>query len=260
MVLSRLFRKSHFPPPATPPALPEGLRVYAIGDVHGRLDCLDALLEMIAQDSADATAETRLVFLGDLIDRGPESRGVVERAMQLAAGPRACEFVKGNHEEMLLQAAAGEPGAVSLFRRAGGRETLLSYGADAGELDACDMEALVALIGRLVPEEHLAFLESFGNGVTLGDYRFVHAGVRPGIAFEEQKETDLRWIRHEFLNHEGHFDGVIVHGHTISEEPELRHNRIGIDTGAFFTGRLTALVLEGTGQRTIEARGPAGDY
>ena len=260
MVLSRLFRKSHFPPPATPPALPEGLRVYAIGDVHGRLDCLDALLEIIAGHSVYAAAETRLVFLGDLIDRGPESRGVVERAMQLAAGPQTCDFVMGNHEELLLQAAAGEPGALSLFRRAGGRETLLSYGADAGEFDACDAEALRAMIGRLVPAEHLAFLESFSNGVSLGDYRFVHAGVRPGIAFEDQKEADLRWIRHEFLNHEGHFDGMVVHGHTISEEPEFRHNRIGIDTGAFVTGRLTALVLEGAGQRTIEARCPAGDY
>lgn len=260
MVLSRLFRK---PAPATaapPPEVPAGVRIYAIGDVHGRLDCLDDLLAAIDRDSMGFGGEIRLIFLGDLIDRGPDSRGVVERAMTLAASSRQCDFIKGNHEELLLHAARGERSALTVFHRVGGRETMLSYGADPDEYDACDFEQLAEMIRRLVPADHLAFLDSFGDGVALGDYRFVHAGMRPGVLFEEQKTSDLRWIRREFLNFDGSFDGVIVHGHTISEAPEFRHNRIGIDTGAFATGRLTALVLEGPEQRILESRGPAGSY
>jgi len=260
MVLSRLFRKADSMS-ATPAAVPAGTRVYAIGDIHGRLDCLEQLLEAIDRDSMNTLADVRLIFLGDLIDRGPDSRGVVQRAMALAAASfRRCDFIKGNHEELLLSAAQGEPDALTVFHRAGGRETLLSYGADPDEYDSCDSEARAELIRRLVPAEHLAFLDSFGNGVALGDYRFVHAGMRPGVAFEEQKDADLRWIRREFLEYGGSFDGMVVHGHTISEAPEFRHNRIGIDTGAFTTGRLTALVLEGHEQRILESRGPAGSY
>ncbi|WEK42267.1 MAG: metallophosphoesterase family protein [Candidatus Sphingomonas colombiensis] len=252
MVL-RLFRKPTPSPIPESPRLPAGVRVYAIGDIHGRLDCLDELLEAIDQDSAGFAGEVRLIFLGDLIDRGPESRGVVERAMTLAASSRNCDFIKGNHEELLLHAAEGDRSALSVFHRAGGRETVLSYGAGADEYDACDFEQLAELIKRVVPAEHLAFLDSFGRGVALGDYRFVHAGMRPGLPFEDQKDSDLRWIRREFLNHDGSFDGMVVHGHTISDAPEFRHNRIGIDTGAYASGRLTALVLEGQEQRTLES-------
>ncbi|WP_298672844.1 metallophosphoesterase family protein [uncultured Sphingomonas sp.] len=234
--------------------MPAGVRVYAIGDIHGRLDCLNELLDAIERDSTDFAGEARLIFLGDLIDRGPESRGVVDRAIALAASSRRCDFIKGNHEELLLHAAKGDRSALSVFHRAGGRETMLSYGADPDEYDACDFAQLAELIARLVPAEHLAFLDSFSRGVALGDYRFVHAGMRPGVPFEEQKDSDLRWIRREFLSHDGSFDGMVVHGHTISEAPEFRHNRIGIDTGAFASGRLTALVLEGQEQRTLESR------
>ncbi|MFW2851995.1 metallophosphoesterase [Sphingomonas sp. TX0543] len=260
MVISRFFRKSAPAPVTPPPALPDGVRVYAIGDIHGRSDCLDELLDAIDRDSDGIGAQVRLIFLGDLIDRGPDSRGVVERALQLAASDRHCDFIKGNHEELLLHAAAGDRHALTVFHRAGGRETMLSYGADPDDYDACDFEQLAALIQRLVPAEHLAFLDSFGSGVSLGDYRFVHAGMRPGATFEEQKEADLRWIRREFLSHDGSFDGVVVHGHTISDAPEFRHNRIGIDTGAFATGRLTALVLEGRDQRTLESSAPAASH
>lgn len=256
MVISRFFRKAAPSPVAPPPALPEGVRVYAIGDIHGRLDCLDELLATISRDSAGIDAQVRLIFLGDLIDRGPDSRGVVERAMALAASGEQCDFIKGNHEELLLHAAQGDRHALTVFHRVGGRETMLSYGADENEYDACDFEQLATLIQRLVPADHLAFLDSFGRGVSLGDYRFVHAGIRPGVAFEEQKDADLRWIRREFLNHDGGFDGMIVHGHTISDAVEFRHNRIGIDTGAFATGRLTALVLEGQEQRTLASSAP----
>ncbi len=260
MVISRLFRKSAPAPVIEPPRLPAGLRIYAIGDIHGRRDCFDDLLATIERDSATATGDVQLILLGDLIDRGPDSRGVVERAMALAAAGRTCHFIKGNHEELLLHAAKGDRSALSVFHRAGGRETLLSYGVDPDIYDACDFEQLAALIRQAVPAEHLAFLDSFGNGVALGDYRFVHAGMRPGLPFEEQRESDLRWIRRDFLTYEGSFDGVVVHGHTITEAPEIRHNRIGIDTGAYATGRLTALVLEGESQRMLETHGAPGNY
>lgn len=260
MVISRLFRKSAPAPVVEPPRLPAGLRVYAIGDIHGRRDCFDDLLALIDRDSATATGEVQLILLGDLIDCGPESRGVVERAMALAASDRICHFIKGNHEELLLHAAEGDRSALSVFHRAGGRETLLSYGVDPDVYDACDFEQLAGLIRDAVPAEHLAFLDSFGNGVALGDYRFVHAGMRPGLPFDEQRDSDLRWIRRDFLTYEGSFDGVVVHGHTISDAPEIRHNRIGIDTGAFASGRLTALVLEGESQRIIESRKAPGNY
>jgi len=260
MVISRLFRKPAPAPVIEPPRVPAGLRIYAIGDIHGRRDCFDDLLAMIERDRASASGEVQLILLGDLIDRGPDSRGVVERAMTLAASDGTNHFIKGNHEELLLHAAKGDRSALPVFHRAGGRETMLSYGVDAQTYDACDFEQLAALIREAVPAEHLAFLDSFGDGVAIGDYRFVHAGMRPGVPFEEQRESDLRWIRRDFLTYEGSFDGVVVHGHTISEAPEIRHNRIGIDTGAFATGRLTALVLEGESQRILETRGTPGSY
>lgn len=252
MVLSRIF-KSRIQPPA-PARVPDGVRVYAIGDIHGRSDCLDELLAAIRQESLYTTTEVRLVFLGDLIDRGPDSRGVVERLMALAEGPQRCDFIKGNHEELLLLAAQGEQSALSVFHRAGARETMLSYGVMEDEYDQCDLQGLSELIVRHVPQAHLDFMESFVDRVSIGDYRFVHAGVRPGRSFEEQVAGDLRWIRREFLEHRQAFDGMVVHGHTIADEPEFEPNRIGIDTGAYATGRLTALGLEGERRWTLQSQ------
>ena len=225
--------------------VPEGERVYAVGDVHGCADQFGALLAAIdADDAARGPADTMLVLLGDLIDRGPDSRGVVERAMRLAASPRFA-LLKGNHEEMLLRAATGHRPSLQLFNRYGGRETLMSYGVDAAAYDEASFEELEALIVAAVPAAHRAFLDAGKPHLTIGDYLFVHAGIRPGISLAEQVGADLRWIRDPFLSHRGPHEAFVIHGHTITAEPDVQSNRIGIDTGAYAGGPLTAIGLEG---------------
>lgn len=243
MVLKRLFARAPAPPARH--SLPPGERVYAIGDIHGRLDCFEALLAGIdADDAARGRAKTTLVLLGDLIDRGPNSKAVVERAMRLAE-TRECVMLMGNHEEILIAMWERDPRAAVLFHRVGGRETLLSYGVAPEHYDCSDAPGLVELAAEYVPAEHIAFLHRFGDSWRAGDYLFVHAGIAPGIAFEAQDPSDLRWIRREFLDDPRDHGAMVVHGHSISERVEELPNRIGIDTGAYATGRLTALALEG---------------
>lgn len=227
--------------------VPDGIRVYAIGDIHGRLDLLEELLVRIAADDGARTkgVATQYVFLGDLIDRGPDSKGVVERLMALAPGRRDVRFLMGNHEQVFLRAMSGDRRALRFLIRIGGRETLLSYGITDEDYRLLDFEELAVLAAKKVPAEHLAFLGGFENWVAIGDYLFVHAGLRPGVALEEQDQADLWWIRDEFLSHRESFGPIIVHGHSITEDVDVRPNRIGIDTGAFATGRLTAIGLEG---------------
>lgn len=228
------------------PRVPDDVRIYAIGDIHGRLDCLVDLLDAIERDAADAAVPYRLIFLGDLIDRGPDSARVVDHLMALADRRPDTVLLMGNHEEVLLLAASGNRDALSLFNRIGGRETLLSYGVTAAEYDDADLAALQKLIVRSVPAAHLAFLSSFRQALTIGDYHFVHAGVRPGIPLDQQRDSDRRWIREEFTRFAGDHGAVIVHGHTVTSDVEMLPNRIGIDTGAYHSGRLTALGLVGT--------------
>lgn len=235
-------------------SLPDGQRVYAVGDIHGRLDLLDRLLARIdADDVAREPAETTLIFLGDLVDRGPDSAGVVDRLAALAESGRHARFLAGNHEEIFLETLAGDAKALRLFCRIGGRETALSYGIGEAEYDALDYDALAAELDRLVPDRHRRFLAGFEDMIDMGDYLFVHAGVRPGRPLDQQRTADLRWIRDTFLDHRGRLEKRVVHGHTISHDVEFRPHRIGIDTGAFATGRLTALGLEGSDQWVIEA-------
>lgn len=231
---------------ARPASIPDGLRVYAIGDVHGRRDLLDALLERIdADDAQRAPLEPRLIFLGDLIDRGPDSAAVVERAITIAdAAPHTC-FLMGNHEEVFLKVLGGDLAALKFFCRIGGRETILSYGLTATEYDELDYEGLMAAVLELVPPAHRQFLARFVDMVEIGDYVFVHAGIRPDLPLAEQKPTDLRWIREPFLGSNARHEKMVVHGHTITSQVEVRSNRIGIDTGAYVTGQLTALGFEG---------------
>lgn len=230
-----------------PHGLPDGLRVYAIGDIHGRLDLLDALLDAIAADdrARGGALRTLYVFLGDLIDRGPDSRGVVERLMRLAESGLDARFLMGNHEEVLLRALDGDVKALRFLVRIGGRETLLSYGIDEEEYRSHDYDDLLRMAIERVPAGHRAFLAGFEKWISVGDYLFVHAGIRPGVAIEEQAASDLYWIRDDFLRHRDSFGKMIVHGHSITEEIDVRANRIGIDTGAFASGRLTAIGLEG---------------
>lgn len=228
------------------PRVPDGERIYAIGDIHGRLDCLDALIaQMVEDNAARPEARTTFVFLGDLVDRGPDSKGVVERLLEFSQSGRACRFIKGNHEAVFLEAAQGKAKSARMLVRMGGRATLLSYGIGEAEYDALDYPELAERLAALVPDEHRAFLARFETFASYGDYLFVHAGIRPGVPIEEQKIEDLCWIRDPFLSHRRSFGQMVVHGHTVTDEVVERSNRIGIDTGAFASGRLTALGLEG---------------
>jgi len=229
-------------------SVPAGVRVYAIGDIHGRLDLLEQLLaEIDADDDRRGTGhvETQLIFLGDLIDRGPDSSGVVERLLHFSRSGAPVRFLMGNHEQVFLRAMAGDERALRFLVRIGGRETLLSYGITEEEYLQLDFSALAERAQALVPAVHLEFLQGFEDMVAVGDYLFVHAGLRPGVALEAQELNDLCWIRDEFLNHRDSFGAMVVHGHSITEEIDVRANRIGIDTGAFATGKLTAIGLEG---------------
>ena len=235
-------RAAAVPLPAT---IPPGQRVYAIGDVHGRLDLLDQLMAAIdADDSARGHAETVLVFLGDLVDRGPDSAGVVERVRRLADDRPGVRMLMGNHEEVFLAALDGDAKALRMFTRIGGRETALSYGIADADYEGMDYAELGEALAAAVPTAHRAFLARGGDMEIVGDYAFVHAGIRPERPIDQQRGADLRWIRDPFLDHRGRLDKTIVHGHTIADEVEFRQHRIGIDTGAYFSGRLTALALE----------------
>ena len=222
-----------------------GARAYAVGDIHGRLDLLDQLLGKIEDDIAQRPADkVALVFLGDLIDRGPASAGVIERLRTLNGFPARASFLLGNHEEMFLRAIDGEPGVAHDWLRFGGDACAESYGLSPLSLEAAEDARAAELLSGAVPAEHLAFLRGFGDSVSFGDYLFVHAGIRPGIAIEDQDPHDLRWIRRPFLSDIQDHGCMVVHGHTITDGVEERSNRIGIDTGAYQTGVLTALAIE----------------
>lgn len=231
--------------------LPDGHRAYAVGDIHGRRDLFEALIEAIEHDDASAgAAETSVVLLGDLVDRGPDSAGVVARAREWQVA-RKVAILAGNHEEMFLRSFEDKD-TFRHFLRHGGRETILSYGVDRRKYEAAALEEAQQLMREVVPQQDLDFIESFQDFHAIGDYLFVHAGIEPGVPLEEQKQSSLRWIREPFLSHSASHGQVVVHGHTIRDDPEDRGNRIGIDTGAYMSGRLTALVLEGDRRRYIE--------
>ncbi len=240
-----MFKKTAVQRPLDTARVPDGARVYAIGDIHGRNDLLQALLAQIdADNAARGAADTVLVFLGDLMDRGPDSAGVVETAMGLRDTGRKVRFLMGNHEEVFLKALKGSVESLRFFVKIGGRSTILSYGFSDEEYDALDYPDLLDRLIERVPASHHAFLAGFEDRIAIGDYLFVHAGIRPRVPVDEQTGGDLRWIRSDFLDYRGSHGAVVVHGHTISEDVEDRPNRIGIDTGAFASGRLTALGLE----------------
>jgi serine/threonine protein phosphatase 1 len=243
MVLKLLRRAIEPAPPAA--TVPDGVRIYAIGDIHGRRDLLDQLLFRIeADERARGAARSELIFLGDLIDRGPDSAGVVQRALEIAQS-RPARFLMGNHEEVFLKALGGSLEALRFFVKIGGRATILSYGFEQAEYDSLEYDELLEALIERVPPEHVAFMRGFENQIAVGDYLFVHAGIRPRVPLDEQTGGDLRWIRSEFLDYRGAHGPIVVHGHTICDEVEERPNRIGIDTGAFASGRLTAIGLEG---------------
>ena len=260
--LRQMFRAPGAPEPAMADgpavaAVPAGTRVYAVGDVHGRLDLFNALVDAIEADDAAACArhgpaETTVVLLGDLIDRGPDSAGVLGLAREWR-NHRRVRILCGNHEEMMLQSFDNIE-VLRHFLRHGGRETVLSFGVDEATYAEATFEEVQAMMREVVPQAAIDFIASFEDVVRIGDYAFVHAGIRPGAPLEAQRQSDLRWIRESFLASAAPHEAVIVHGHTITEAVDLRPNRIGIDTGAYLSGVLTALCLEGSTRRLIEAR------
>jgi serine/threonine protein phosphatase 1 len=248
--IRKLFDRYESQPPSA--EVPAGQRVYAVGDIHGRLDLFEALIEAIEQDdTACGRAETTVILLGDLVDRGPDSAGVVARAREWRR-QRPVRILMGNHEEMFLSSFE-KTETLKHFLRFGGKETVLSYGLDPNAYLEASIEEVQAMMHAAVPPGDRSFIESFEDTIAIGDYLFVHAGIAPGVALEEQTKDTLRWIREPFLSHSEPHEAVVVHGHTIRQEPEDRGNRIGIDTGAYTFGRLTALVLEGTERRYLQA-------
>lgn len=242
---------------AAPPST-GGRLVYAVGDVHGRLDALEPLLRDIVQDVIASQPAQRplLVFLGDYVDRGPDSRSVVDLVLRLRRETRfEVISLKGNHEEALLQ-FLDDPAFAATWMEHGGGPTLVSYGVQPppGRTDVEAWGRTRDALAQALPDEHRRFYEELELMRIVGDYAFVHAGVRPGVPLDAQTERDLLWIRNEFIQGRGPFGKVIVHGHTPSEQPQLTPHRLGVDTGAYATGILTAVRLEGEDQRVMQAK------
>jgi serine/threonine protein phosphatase 1 len=237
--------------------LPDGERVYAIGDIHGRLDLLTKIAKAIEDDdAARGEADTTIILLGDLIDRGPDSAAVVEMAREWSRR-RKVRILAGNHEEMFLLGFY-KLNAFKNFLRMGGVETILSYEVDRDRFRAADLEEAQQMMIEAVPVEDREFLHGFEDMIRIGDYLFVHAGIDPEVPLDEQASHDCRWIREPFLSHKEDFGCMVVHGHTVTGEAVLRHNRIGIDTGAFVSGKLTAIGLEGSERWLIQAQEDGG--
>lgn len=240
------------------PAGARGWRAYGVGDIHGRLDLLEQLLDKIHEDLERRPArKVLLVFVGDLIDRGPNSAQVIERLRTYRRPPIQPVFLLGNHEEVLLRILGGEAELITKWRWFGGGECLASYGVDAAKLAGLEDDEALEVVRKAIPTEHVEFLESFDDSCRFGDYLFVHAGIRPGVEIDQQRQSDLRWIREPFLFDDTDHGFVVVHGHTIRPEVEMRPNRIGIDTGAYKSGVLTALAIERSDSWLLDTRTPA---
>lgn len=238
-----------------PARVPDGSRIYAIGDIHGRYDLLLSLQQRIVSD-AQAYPEMRrvVIYLGDYIDRGPNNREVLDQLIDNPLPGFESIHLMGNHEQSLLSFLR-EPETFGEWLLYGGLATLNSYGVQAA---ACnDKNALERAADELeasLPEPHKSFLSSLETYRVFGDYLFVHAGIRPGVAIEQQHPRDMLWIRDEFLRYQKPHSHTIVHGHHIVDEPDIRPNRIGIDTGAFATGCLTCIILDGESRSFLDTR------
>ena len=227
------------------PALPDGVRVCAIGDIHGCLDIFGDLLEKIDADFADRPArDSRIVVLGDFIDRGSDSAGVVDLLRAFDGDPNVTVLM-GNHEAMAVDALRGVPDAMDRWLAMGGAVALESWGVPPGLLYHGTEQEVAEAARDHVPADLVDWLAELPHYLIIGDYLFVHAGIRPGLEIEAQESRDLLWIREEFLESRADHGAMVVHGHSATEAVQERRNRICIDTGAYWTGRLTALCLEG---------------
>jgi len=226
------------------PSLPAGLRIYAVGDIHGRLDLLNKLLARINTDiTLRPTVRPVYVFLGDYIDRGSSSRETIDRLIEHGKTNKSV-FLKGNHELIAIKCLS-DSSLFDQWLRLGGLETLVSYGVPPETLaNGKQIAELQSAFHSALPQAHFRFFRDLQNSFECGDFFFAHAGVKPNVELSRQKESDLLWIREEFLSSNDDFGKIIVHGHTPTSEIEVGPNRINIDTGAFATGRLTCLVIE----------------
>lgn len=242
MVFGLFGRRAKAPHASTP----DGTVVYAIGDVHGHLTLLRRLEAQIAEDMAARPAARRVVvYLGDYVDRGPDSRAVIDHLLTAPLPDCECVHLLGNHEQWLLR-FLDDPAAGAAWLRNGGRETLISYGVSVPmQVQTAPMDEVRAAFSNALPSAHRRFFERMPRSHREGGYFFAHAGVRPGVPLDAQDPNDLLWIREEFLYADADFGAVVVHGHTPTHTPEEHHNRIGIDTGAFMSGLLTAVILDG---------------
>lgn len=242
--------KNLFGEKAAPSRAPEGMRLYAVGDVHGCADLLDRLMETIAAEDRAASTPSQIIFLGDYVDRGPDSRGVIDRLLRLHKERPETVFLKGNHEAVFLDFLTNAIEAADWLDW-GGVETLQSYGV--GDAATRDPDDLAEELRQKIPTEHIVFLQSLQLWRSFGDYLFVHAGFKPGKAIDAQDERDMLWIRSEFHNAPANLrpDKVVVHGHQPIKKALDAGWRIDVDTGACFTGHLTAVVLDGAARRFI---------
>lgn len=225
---------------------PIGQRAYVVGDVHGRIDLLEQLLSLIETDVRHRPkSKNSVVFLGDLIDRGPASEQVVERLRSYKPDFARMIFLMGNHEEVMLRVLGGEVQLLQNWLQFGGAECVRSYGIESRKLRQASPEQALQMLKGAIPHTHIEFISNFADTVSFGDYLFVHAGIRPTVALADQRSSDLRWIREPFLEDVSDHGFTVVHGHTVTEDIEVRSNRIGVDTGAYKTGVLTALGIEG---------------
>ena len=236
-----------------PAEIPAGIRAYVIGDIHGRFDLLLRLHEDILTDAQQKPiGDLRIIYLGDYVDRGPSSREVLDFLTSAQSSKFSVTCLQGNHEAMLLRFLEDASVGPEWFAY-GGLATLMSYGINLSSVGNTEekLRAAQSALSERFPSAHKSFLESLPTHASLGDYFFVHAGVRPGVPLTAQKDTDLVWIREDFLASKDFHGKIVVHGHSYKTEPEVLPNRIGIDTGAYATGRLTCLVLEAQGTRFL---------
>ncbi len=251
-MLSRLFGSRR--PEQRAFRAPEGARIYAVGDIHGRVDLLGRMHEMIAADIRDRKPKRAVaVYLGDYVDRGDRSRDVLDLLLHEPLREAERVHLRGNHEDFMLTFLA-DPGVGELWLRNGGDATVFSYGV--GMPAVADRDQRYRLmrddLDAKLPRDHRAFLQTLPLFHVEGDYGFVHAGIRPGRALEDQVPDDALWIRSEFLDSKADHGRCIVHGHTITPEVDVKPNRIGIDTGAYYSGKLTCLVLDGDSRSFLQ--------
>ncbi|WP_027552863.1 metallophosphoesterase family protein [Bradyrhizobium sp. Cp5.3] len=233
------------------PRLPNGVRIYALSDIHGCAHLLEQMFAVIDADMSNSRPYRAIeVFLGDYIDRGPDSRRTLDLLIRRSRR-RNTVFLKGNHEAYFTS-VLDDPSRVSDWFGFGGLQTMMSYGLSASpDLSKDQQSGLVRELASAMPPQHIAFLRQLRPTFTCGDFFFVHAGVRPGVPLSEQRESDLLWIRDEFLQSKKRFGKYVVHGHTPVRQAELLENRANIDTGAYATGNLTLLSIQGNSMLAI---------